>query len=147
MINNIINGIAGVLHRTFGDSHAIYKESVKQGLQEPCFIITALEQTNEDANNGYYLRNYPFNITFIPESETDSKSEMYRTAESLFLILDYINVLDNLRRGIKMRYEIVDDVLHFCVTYTMYVKEIKDAEPTMETLDYTATLEGQHNGN
>jgi hypothetical protein len=147
MINNIINGIAGVLHRTFGDTHAIYKESVKQGLKEPCFIITTLEPTSENANNGHYLRNYPFNITFIPESDTDAKSEMYRTAESLFLILDYINVLDNLRRGIKMRYEIVDDVLHFFVTYTMYVKEIKNAESTMGTLDYNATLEGQHHGN
>lgn len=147
MINTIINGIAGALHRTFGDTHAIYKESVKQDLKEPCFIIVALQPTSENANHGHYLRNYPFDITFIPESETDSKSEMYRTAESLFLILDYINVLDNLRRGIKMRYEIVDDVLHFFVTYTMYVKELVEPAPMMETLEYNSRLEGQSHGN
>ncbi len=147
MINNVINGIAGALHETFGDDYTIYTESIKQGFKEPCFSIITLEPTSEQAIAAHYLREYPFNIMYFPKDENHAKSEMYHMVERLFLAIEYINVLDNLRRASKMRYEIVDGVLHFFVTYSMYVKRFTEPEPTMETLDYKSTLEEHNNGN
>ena len=147
MISTVINGISGALYETFGDKYTIYKESIKQGFNEPCFLINALEPTNEHSIDAYYLRVWPFDIMYFPEDENNAKSEMHHMAEALFLALEYINVLDNLRRASKMRYEIVDGVLHFFVTYSMYVKRITDAEPTMDSLDYQVTLEDSKNDN
>ena len=147
MITNVINGIAGALHETFGDTYTIYTENIKQGFKEPCFYILALQPTSTPGMGKHYLRSYPFDIHFFPKDENHARSEMHHMAESLFLAVEYINVLDNLRRGATMRYEIVDGVLHFFVTYSMYVKEITAAEPTMETLDYKSTLEEHNNGN
>lgn len=152
MITNVIMGVAEALHNSFGDTYTIYIEPVKQGFKEPCFYIFALQPTSEPAVAGHYLRSYPFDIHFFPKDENHARSEMHQIGEALFLAVEYINVLDknkldNLRRGTTMRYEIVDGVLHFFVTYSMYVKEITEPEPTMETLEYNATLEGQNNGN
>jgi len=147
MINNVIKGIAGALHESFGDTYTIYTESVKQGFKEPCFLITTIEPTNSHALATQYLREYPFDVMYFPKDENHAKSEMYNMAEALFLAVDYINVLDNLRRASKMRYEIVDGVLHFFVTYSMYVKEIAESAPTMETIIYNPKVGGQTNGN
>lgn len=147
MINNVINGVAGALHETFGDDYTIYTESIKQGFKEPCFSIITLEPTSEQAIANHYLREYPFNIMYFPKDENNAKSEMYHMVERLFLAMEYINVLDNLRRASKMRYEIVDGVLHFFVTYSMYVKRITEPAPTMETITYNPKVGGQTNGN
>lgn len=144
---DVFNGISCALHETFGDEYTIYTESIKQGFKEPCFHIIALQPTNEQAIDTYYLRDYPMNIMYFPKDENHAKTEMYNMAERLFLAVEYIKVLDNLRRASKMRYEIVDGVLHFFVTYSMYVKEITAAEPAMETLEYNATLEEHNDGN
>ncbi len=147
MITKVIEGIVGALYETFRDKYTIYTESVIQGFKEPCFMIIALESTSEQAIAGHYLRSYPFDIHFFQNEDNESKAGMHHMAESLFLAVEYINVLDNLRRASKMRYEIVDGVLHFFVTYSMYVKRITEPEPTMETITYNPKVGGQTNGN
>ena len=147
MITNVMKGIAGALHETFGDKYTIYTENVKQGFNEPCFYLFALQPTNEAAIGGHYLRSYPFDIHYFPKDENNAKAEMHHMAEALFLALEDINVLDNLRRGSTMRYEIVDGVLHFFVTYSMYVKKISESAPTMDNITYNPTVGGEPNGN
>lgn len=131
MINDIINGIAVKLNQAFGSDYTIYKENVKQGLKEPCFFILPLEPTQEAKLPNRYLRTYPLDIHYFPKN---GKSEMYEVAEILFLELEYVNVLANLIRGTKMRYELVDNVLHFFITYEFFIKKEMDAVDHMETL-------------
>ena len=40
MINKIIDGICAVINLEFGDEYEIYTESIEQGLEEPCFLLT-----------------------------------------------------------------------------------------------------------
>lgn len=147
IIENVINGIAGALYGAFGDEHTIYTENVKQGFKEPCFYIVSLQPTSEPAIAGHYLRSYPFDIHFFPKDLNNAKDEMYQIAESLFLALEYINILDNSRKGSTMRYEIVDGVLHFFVTYSLYIKPQTDDVPTMANLEYKPTIGGNNHGN
>lgn len=128
MINDIIDGIASKLHQTFGDGYTLYKEKVPQGFKEPCFAIVHLLSSNEPKIPDRYLRLNAFDIHFFPKPGVDEKTEMYRVGECLLLALEYINCLDNLIRGTKMRYEIVDDVLHFFISYDLYVKVDRDDE-------------------
>lgn len=37
MTNDIISAICKALYQVFGAEYKIYKESVEQGLEEPCF--------------------------------------------------------------------------------------------------------------
>lgn len=128
MITDIIHGVAAKLHQDFGDGYAIYTENIPQGFKEPCFSIQHIQSDTAAKLPNRHLRRNAFDVHFFPKPGTDEKAQMYRMAECLFLSLEYINVrdnsnmLDNLVRGSKMRYEIVDGVLHFFVNYDLYIK-------------------------
>lgn len=142
MINDIIDGIARKLNLNFGSDYAIYKEDVSQGLTEPCFSIVHLQSDNTGKLPVRYLRRNAFDVHFYPKEGDNMKSEMYRVGEYLFLCLEYINVLDNLVRASKMRYEIVDGVLHFFVNYDIFIKKQTDEEIVhMQTLKQNQTVE------
>lgn len=139
MINDLINGISIKLRSVFGSDYKIYKEEVKQGLVEPCFNIVVLEPSQEAKLPNRYLRSYPIDVHYFPK--TNTKNEMYEVAEKLLIELEYITVLDNLCRGIKMRYEIVDGVLHFFVNYDFFVKKEMGKQDNMEELTVNSTTE------
>lgn len=141
MINDIISGISVKLNEVFGSKCKIYKENIKQGLIEPCFNIVVLEPTQSAKLPNRYLRTYPFDIHYFPESANTPKEEMYEVAEKLLIELEYITVLDNLCRGTKMRYELVDGVLHFFVNYDLYIKKEVDQGVYMEDLTSNIKLE------
>ena len=140
MINDLINGIAIKLNSVFGSRYKIYKENIKQGLVEPCFNIVVLEPSQEAKLPNRYLRSYPIDVHYFPETAT--KSEMYEVAELLLIELEYVTVLDNLCKGTKMRYEIVDGVLHFFVNYDFFVKKEVVKQDNMEELTVNSTTEG-----
>lgn len=146
MITEIVKGISRALHEHFGENYTIYKDNVPQNFKEPCFSITLLRGTTDaKLPNRYFMHNL-FDIHYFPESELNARSEMLSVVNSLFLSLEYINVLDNLCRGTKMSYEIIDDVLHFFVNYDMFVLKNDGVEkPSMNTLEQTSTLE-ENNG-
>ena len=141
MINEIINGIAVKLNQAYGSDYKIYKENIKQGLKEPCFSIVILESEQSAKLPSRYFRSYPFDIHYFPKSSDKPKAEMYDVAERLLMDLEYITVLDNLCRGSKMRYEIVDGVLHFFVNYDLFVKKQAVIGEFMEELTVNSTTE------
>ena len=53
MINKIITGINAELEKEFGVGYQIYNESIEQGLEMPCFLITCLNPTN---NHEFWVR-------------------------------------------------------------------------------------------
>lgn len=140
MINDIINGIAVKLKQAHPNA-TIYTESVHQGMKEPCFIILPLEPTQDAKLPNRYWRTYPFDVHYFPKSKLRPKAEMLSVAESLFFDLEYIFCLEKLTRGAKMRFEIVDNVLHFFVNYNMFVKQRVEPNEFMQTLDYSQKTE------
>lgn len=139
MINDLINGISIKLRSAFGSGYKIYKEEVKQGLVEPCFNIVVLEPSQEAKLPNRYLRSYPIDVHYFPK--TNTKNEMYEVAEQLLIELEYVTVLDNLCKGTKMRYEIVDGVLHFFVNYDFFVKKEVVKQDNMEELTVNSKAE------
>lgn len=146
MIEEIVKGISRALYGAFGNDYTIYKDDVPQNFKEPCFSIVHLRGNVDKKSPTRYFEHNLFDIHYFPKDELKSRTEMHSVVESLFLSLEYINVLDNLCRGTKMSYEIIDGVLHFFVTYDMFV--IKDVikESSMETLEHKPKLE-VNNGN
>jgi hypothetical protein len=141
MINEIVKGISRAIYETFGDEYTIYKDDVPQDFNEPCFMIVYLNGSIEQKSPIRYFQYNLFDIHYFPKDELNSRTEMRSVIESLFLSLEYINVLDNLCRGTKMSYEIIDDVLHFFVNYDMFVNKEVVKQADMKTLEQSSTLE------
>lgn len=141
MINDIIDGIATKLFEEFGSDYTIYRENVTQGLKEPAFIIKHVQSGSVIGRLNRYFRDNGFVVHYLPKDLNNAESEMCSVAEKLFLVLEYIFVLDNLERGTKMRYEIVDDTLHFFVNYNTVVERVKKPVDNMESLDNNTTVE------
>ena len=140
MIDDIINAVSKKLHDAFG--YEIYKENIEQGLQEPCFSIVVLESSITAQLPNRYFKTHALDIHYFPKDKLNAKSECYAVAEELLMLLEYINSLDNLWHGNKIKYEIVDGVLHFFVNYDMFVKKQVEGTEHMKTVTTKSTVEG-----
>jgi len=142
MVNDLIDGISIKLNQVFGDGKRIYSESVKQGLQEPCFFIAVLNPLQTQVIGNRYFRQQPFDIHYFPAVQ-DNNNELQEMASDLFIALEYITLANgDLVRGKEMRYEVVDGVLHFFVDYNMYVRKIEVPADDMETLTVNNDVKG-----
>ena len=135
MVSKIINGIAGELHTVFGEKCRIYRDDVEQGLQEPCFFIVPLSPARRQILGRRYRQDNPFDIHYFPSQTEQRQSEMDMVADRLFETLEYITLEDGaLLRGTGMRYEIIDNVLHFFVDFNCHLFRQEEKE-NMETLE------------
>lgn len=142
MIDEIITGISRQLDEVFnseGDDYSIYSEKIEQGLKCPCFIIQVVDVSKTPFLCERAKRTYNFDIVYI--SETGTYGDMLNVAENLTTALHWITLLNGDKlMGFDMRYEIVDDVLHFFVTYPVTVN-IQNTLPTMENYELNQNIE------
>lgn len=142
MVNDLITAISIKLNTTFGDRFKVYKNDVKQGLKEPCFLIATLKPSLKPLLGGRSFKENPFDLHYFPKDDGDN-GEMLAVAERLMDALGVVTMQNgDLIRGTNMNYEIVDGVLHFFVNFNMHL--IKPVEKTpMETVDVvTGTVKG-----
>lgn len=133
MINSIIESISIALNAEFGDDYRIYTESVEQGLHEPCFFVFCLNPSSELFLGKRYFRRNNFCIQYFPENADCAKEECSKTAERLYLCLEWLDVCGDITRGTEMKYEISDGVMSFFVNYDMFVYKKEENVP-METI-------------
>lgn len=141
MINEIIDGICMAINAEFGDDYEIYTESVKQGLEEPCFSILCLNPTVERFLGKRYFRTNQFCIHYFPKTK-DRQSECHAVAERLFSCLELITVSGDLIRGNTLHSEITDGVLSFFVNYDLFTYKHENVEESMETVEHKTDMKG-----
>ena len=143
MINAMIGSIGTTLKTEFGERYKVYKEEKKQGLTEPCFFIQCLGPTERLFFNKMYLRSGRFCIQYFPEDGLHKNEGCRAVAERLFSCLEHLDVDGDLVRGTKMKYEVVDGILHFFVNYDLFIyKKGKDAIPAMEQVSSETHVKG-----
>lgn len=124
MVTEIINGISIKLNQLFGDEFHIHTNQVEQGIKEPCFFICMLESSQENFLGHRYKRLYPFDIHYFPKRV--NKLEMLTIGENLMEELRFVTLENqDIISGSDIRYEIVNNVLHFYITYTLVVNIYK----------------------
>jgi hypothetical protein len=140
MVNDIIDGIVIKLDSMFGDDSVIHTESIEQGFTEPCFYVTLLA-SNQTLfhNNRYYLQNF-FDVQYFP-STAEKNSEAHGVATRLYN-LEFITAGGSLKRGTKMSYKIIDEVLHFFVQYNFYAYLTKEEVEKMQSIKVKGGLYG-----
>lgn len=140
MVNKIIDGISIKINEIFGDEYSIYSEDIEQGFEEPCFFICRLNPSNFDKLCNRSYREYPFDIHYFPMETNDKNFEMNSIAEELFDTLRLIQVSNDLIQGRDMKYEIVDNVLHFKVKYKLFVVKENIETDHMENVSINQKL-------
>lgn len=139
MIDLIISGISNALFETFGYEN--YATKIPQNLETPCFFIQCIEPKSKKYIGTRYLRKHHFVVQYFPQSKSDANTECYSVGEQMYECLEVINVDGFFLRGTEMKFEIVDDVLHFFVDYNAFIKKIKQKE-TMGSLKTGTYVKG-----
>lgn len=146
MIDAIINAISIVLNAEFDDKPnlTVFKEEIRQGLEEPCFFIQCLNPTHNLYLGRRYYRQNQFCIQYFPASE-DYEEECNNVAERLMWCLEYITCIGDEKaiRGTQMHCEIVDGVLNFFINYDCFVFKVVELEKMQELKSDTKVRDGE----
>ena len=119
MISEIIIAISRRLNERYPEA-TINTERVEQGLQEPCFFIEVLEPIRTPLLGQWWKQDTLFDIQLF---DSEAKNMYFcMIAEELFESLEYITLPDGSSvRGTSMHFVVNDGVLHFFVTYTIFL--------------------------
>ena len=138
----IKDSIIKVLHEHW-PNYDIYGDIVKQGFKEPCFFV---KQITKYAHNEVATKDYSesYDIHFFLDQEKEDKDIEYsRIGDTLLWLLELLPIKDNkLIRGKGRSYEIVDDVMHFYITYDYGTYKFMYSE-TMETLNIEESVKDE----
>lgn len=150
MVNKITIGITQAIDAEFntGDvEYPMYAESIEQGFDEPCFFISKLLSSETQLIGNRYAYRSSWDIQYFPSNEPNADGMMVKNKECnnvasiLSVIMKLITVDSKLVRGINIRNEIIDSVLHFYVDYNFNAKyELTDIVDKMETLETTIDI-------
>ena len=133
MLNEIVNGIGLKLSKSFNGID-IHKEELEQGFEEPCFFINLLNPSEKQIIGNRYLRSYLFDIVYFPKKK--SSEEIFEVLDKLYSVLEYIELDDGtLIRGIERSSREEDRILHFFITYEMFIYKLDEEKPKMKKLD------------
>lgn len=129
--NIIRDGITLALRAEYPEAH-IEADKVKQGLRPPAFIVRLVDSSQTARGPNRWRREPRFDIRYFPQA---GEKDCLAVADELYRVLEVIDLPggDKLR-GVDMTHEVVDDVLHFLVSYKHFVYREAD-EPTMEDLE------------
>lgn len=133
-INDIRYAVFDALDTAFPEI-PVTGEEIQQNLEPPCFFVKLIEPSHTQELGRRYMRYHPFDIHYFAENRTNE--DMYDMAERLTKELRYICVAGRSVRGMRMRHQILDQVLHFFVDYNLMVWEPAPDESAMSSLDLT----------
>ena len=141
MINRISDAISKKIYDAFGEGCGIYDTTVNQNLETRGFYIKPITPKLIKDRGKLYRRINSFDIIYFPD-ETDDMASMYDVGEKLFNELEYIGT-DNamLFRGIDMKYEVIDGILHFFVNYNRFYRH----EDYCDKMEILTQEKGLHN--
>lgn len=135
MVQELIQGAAGALHKAFGPDAAIYTEMVRQNLKRPCFFIEGGDLSEKRVVGNRYLRKTPLSVTYFPSEEkipVKRNAEMAEVAEQLFCVMENLTLTDgSVMRGTSLRAQNAGEVLRFSAQYGGFVTKLPDENPEL----------------
>ncbi len=141
ILDDIVKGISSTIKKEFL-SMEINVNEIEQGFKEPCFFIKMLKLDEKQIIGERYFRRYFFDVRYYPDRNKKSQS-IWEVADSLQDILELITTpKGHLIRGADRNAEVEDNVLHYFVSYNMFVIKPKNQEEHMENLQQKQGVKG-----
>jgi len=131
-INDARRAVNAAIDAAFPDI-PISGEPIPQNLAPPYFFVKLLEPAHTRELGRRYLRVHPFDVHYFAPGRENA--DMYDMADRLTAALQQISVVGRVVHGTGMRFQVVDEVLHFFVTYSFHVWAPKPEDPAMQTLN------------
>lgn len=91
MVNKFLDAITEALDAEFGDGYKIYTEDVQQGLEPPCFLVTAITPLRTRQTRVTYHQSVLYAIQYFPENEENYRREIHQVISRLDNCLEVIN--------------------------------------------------------
>lgn len=132
MIDNIIGGISHELSRIFDDRYEIFLEDIEEGLNEPCFLITGLNNQKTELGRMRFIHGRSFMIRFFPENNLNKRSQCTIVGDILLNELECIPFQNGKIRCTNMQYEIVNNILNFSMNCNSIVTKLENKEKMKE---------------
>lgn len=134
MVNDMYSALAEKLEETF-DSPRIYSDSIPQCFRAPCFFINLMEASHELRLWNRYELNLDFDIIYYPEENRENNViEFNDIASKLLYSLEYVTLDKAPLRGRNIMFRVEDDILHFLVSYQIFVRKTAEKGPLMMDL-------------
>ncbi|MBW6408486.1 phage tail terminator family protein [Clostridium weizhouense] len=111
MMNELKSKISTMLVEKF-PAVTLYDQELEQSFNKPCFFVQILASKQIKELNRRYRCNLSFDISYLSNKESKNL-DYFNMADSLYKLLEYIEVDKKLYRAVNMKYEITDGVLHF----------------------------------
>lgn len=129
MINDIISGISNALYNEFGKEYKIYKEAVKQGLKEPCFMIVCISSSINRKLGNRYMEESTFCIHYLT-SNKNTYADCLEVFGRMADCLEYITVTGDLVHGTNIKSEEIagNGEMHVLVDYNIATRKIEEKE-------------------
>lgn len=135
----VLLGIVGALDKEFGLS--VYVDSVEQGADTPCFLVTKVEgEMKRRLGNRYKMLNY-YEIVYLTESEKPTMEQM-DVEERLYNCLEFVVIDGSLTKTNNVSCSITDGVLHCLLECSFYVRKQSEQEKAMEHMVHETQLKG-----
>lgn len=135
IVTDISNGITGALYDYTGAP--TYADLPRQNMIFPCFRVLLINPTQYNELGPMRRRSYDFDIQYYLDETGDIEDEdkLRELADDLYSVLEFIKLENGqLVRGWDMNYRITDGILHFYVTYIVFVTKPHEDVPKMKTL-------------
>lgn len=111
MMNELKSKISTMLVEKF-PTVTLYDDELEQSFNKPCFFVQILASNQIKELNRRYRCNLSFDISYLSNKESKNL-DYFNMADSLYKLLEYIEVDKKLYRAVNMKHEITDGVLHF----------------------------------
>lgn len=131
-INDVRYAVNDALELAFPDI-PVTSEEIREVIDSPYFYVRLLEPTLTQELGRRYRRILPFVIRYA--GSDPSSDELYEMGEKLTTALKWIKVAEAQYLGQGMSFQIVDEVLHFFVTFSMLGYDQQPHDTKMQRLE------------
>lgn len=126
----------------------VYKDTPLEGMVKPCFFIQQLNTTHVKGLRNSGERIYFLDVRCHPNDKEDTKQTYCNAVgHKLFEVLDNITISGKRVTASNMRFEIMDNVLHFFVEYSFRVNKMGESIDKMRTLETEGFISYGKGGN
>ncbi|WP_025026338.1 phage tail terminator family protein [Caldalkalibacillus mannanilyticus] len=131
-VNHVLNRVVETLTAHFPEIDVL-SEGIAEEVVPPCLEVKLVETSQTHDMNTRYRRKHSFEICFY--AVEPKNSELHDQAEQLYSIMDVLQIQEKGYRGMGMRHEIVEQVLHFYVDYHVLIHKEGTTNTPMRKLE------------
>lgn len=141
MVQKILNAVTKQIDATFGYER-IFTDEVTQGVELPYAFVTIVPSPRVKKACDRYEETSTVSVIVEIEESPDMFDELRNIGSQLEDVLEYITLSDGDKlRGDNFHIETHNGYLDFSLDYSYFIRKIKDAEETMQSVTTNVTVD------